>query len=229
MWYGHTTTRECVPSRRVCCSFNYNDRCCRKVPSRFLNTGRARSIGRLARRTGVLARRTGHSPVGAAQFPENFLGCVLNEVQPVLGVPGRWGQPPLPGQDPSNQPEPPAIPSPRPAPCGALLLVPCATGPDGSRCWGHAGVPSPPRSPFLLQLSLDRILRTSAHLCRGTCGAAHVQAVIYSPGKAPRREGTWGDRHHQAPPGQSRRSRLPGRGLASSRQLRAFRRQFALD
>lgn len=117
-------------------------------------------------------------------------------------VPRRWGRPPLPGQDPSNQPKTPPVPSPPLAPCGAWLLLPRAAGPDGQRCPGAGEMPAcrgAPRAALSSSSSLPgQHPPPPAHPCppgraaRGTCGAAHVQAVICSPGKAPRREGTGG-------------------------------------
>lgn len=149
-WYGHTTARERLPCRRVCCSFNYNDRCCRKVPSRFLNAGGARS-------TGKPARRTGHSPVGAAELPKNFFGCVLSEARPGLGDPrgGAWSAP-------WAEPLQPSQPSSRSM--WSVASPPVLAGTRRQPRPGAGEMPAcPPRSPSLLQLSLDRILRTSAH------------------------------------------------------------------
>lgn len=114
---------------------------------------------------------------------------------------------------------PPTSPKPRRSP--VLLSLHVERGyssrerrdPTGSvvpvlgRCRPAGVLPAPPFPPPAL--SLDSILRPPAHPCppgraaRGTCGAAHVQAVICSPGKAPRREGTGGTGITRLPRGRA--------------------------
>lgn len=241
-WNGHTTTRERVPSRRVCCSFNYNDRCCRKVPSRFLNTGRTRSTDKLARRTGVLARRTGHSPFGAAELPKNCFGCVLNEARPglrVLGaVRGTRGYQGDAGslRSPAGSLQPAQTPGGSQSSSRSVWSVaarPVRGGTGRASAPGAGEMPGCP--PAALSSSSSPWTESSAHPCLSGSGSpGHLRCCPrpgcdLQPRESPAEGGDGGDWHHQAPPGQSRLSRLPGRGLASSRRLRAFRRRFALD
>lgn len=155
------------------------------------------------------------------------------------GVPRKWGRPPLPGQDPFNQPKTPPVPSPPLAPCGAWLLLPRAAGPDGQRCPGAGEMPAcrgSPRAALSSSSSLPgqhppppRSSLPSGPGSPGDLRCCPRPGCDLQPRESPAEGGDGGDWHHQAPPGQSRRSRLSGRGLASSRQLRAFCRRFALD